>query len=85
MCDSTNGSGEVLLYGELSKWVPMSAKRFPAVVQTDGQMQVMVVGGISEKVTFWLSVDNNLKFADCVLSDTGQAVVSISLTSQTCT
>ena len=66
-----------MLYGEISKFVPMSSKRFTRIFQSSSDVLVSLEGAVGEKVDFWFRLDGDVKKVTCVHPATGTALVSI--------
>ena len=68
---------QLLLYGEISKWVPMSYKRVRSVAMSTDDVTVTLTGGIGEQVAFWVNLDNKPMRIDCTISQAGTAILSV--------
>ena len=68
---------ELILLGELNKWVPMSPGRIKEIRTTLDEIYVTLSGGAFERVTFSHSANGTVVHTDCVLSASGSANLSV--------
>ncbi|XP_055954459.1 uncharacterized protein LOC126814885 [Patella vulgata] len=69
-------SPEVVILGELSKWVPVSPQRVQEISQSD-DIIITITGKQSESVTFSFSVDGVIRSINCVLGSSGTAQIHV--------
>ena len=70
-------SQEVLIFGELDKWVPVSPQRVTDINISSSDLSIYIKGAGLEKLTFTLVVDGKWMPFGCVLSKAGTAVISL--------
>ena len=68
---------ELVLLGELDKWVPMSSKRISDIAIGTSNVEITINGGVWEKVMFTYIYDGQSFSVSCVMSSAGSAVLSI--------
>ncbi|XP_050403537.2 uncharacterized protein LOC126819480 [Patella vulgata] len=69
-------SPEIVILGELSKWVPVSPQRVQEINQSD-DIIITITGKQSESVTFSFSVDGVIRSINCVLGSSGTAQIYV--------
>ncbi|XP_048245597.1 uncharacterized protein LOC124128193 [Haliotis rufescens] len=67
---------QVLIQGELDKWVPMSPQRVVDINVDSNDINVRITGGALEEVKFWFNTDGVSKSVTCYLGNTGDASIS---------
>ncbi|XP_067661072.1 uncharacterized protein [Haliotis asinina] len=72
---------QVLIQGELDKWVPMSPQRVTDINIAD-DITISLSGGVHETVSFWFNEDGKSSPVTCTLGAGGTA--SLSFTAGTC-
>ncbi|XP_046547851.1 uncharacterized protein LOC124257766 [Haliotis rubra] len=73
---SINGK-QVLIQGELDKWVPMSPQRVTGINIAD-DITISLTGAAHETVSFWFNVDGKSSPVTCTLGAGGLATLSFS-------
>lgn len=68
---------KTILYGELSKWVPISPKRVTEIHFSLDDIYVTLQGGSGERVVFSYSIDGQMSHTECVLSGEGTGTLQI--------
>ncbi|XP_067661068.1 uncharacterized protein [Haliotis asinina] len=66
---------QVLIQGELDKWVPMSPQRVTAINIAD-DITISLTGAAYETVSFWFNVDGKSSPVTCTLGAAGLATLS---------
>ncbi|XP_067662761.1 uncharacterized protein [Haliotis asinina] len=72
----TFGGHQVLIQGELDKWVPMSPQRVVDINVDSNDITVRIAGAESEQVLFWFNTDGVSQRIGCFISETGFATIS---------
>ncbi|XP_071115644.1 uncharacterized protein [Haliotis cracherodii] len=67
---------QVLIQGELDKWVPMSPQRVVDINVDVSDINVRIAGGANEIVNFWFNTDGVSKGLTCDINDSGFASIS---------
>ncbi|KAK2183903.1 hypothetical protein NP493_292g00003 [Ridgeia piscesae] len=73
----THRGRQLMLYGEMSKWVVMSPQRITNIIISSNDVQVELTGASWEKVVFSLSYGGQLLQMPCLLSNAGRARISV--------
>ncbi|XP_046561028.1 uncharacterized protein LOC124270049 [Haliotis rubra] len=73
---TTYGGHQVLIQGELDKWVPMSPQRVVDINFDSSDIIVRIAGGANEIVNFSFNTDGVSKSLQCDLGDSGYATIS---------
>lgn len=68
---------ELLLYGELSKWVVMATQRISNIAVSSEDVQVELTGAPWEVVIFSLSYGGQFLQVPCIMSNGGRARISV--------
>ena len=68
---------ELVLHGELDKWVPMSSKRVSRIEVSSKNVELYITGGVGEKVTFTHMYGGQVSMVTCTISQAGGALISI--------
>ncbi|XP_050411267.2 uncharacterized protein LOC126825609 [Patella vulgata] len=67
----------VIIYGEFSKWVPMSRNRVISFTVGTNDIQLELQGAYMEMVTFLFFEDMNPVYVKCQIGDSGRATMSL--------
>lgn len=65
------------IYGEVSKWVPMSGQRVRNMEVTETDILLHLHGAVSEQVTISWTVDNSWQEKTCTIAQDGSSVLSL--------
>jgi len=71
------GSKEIYIYGELSKWVPVSPQRVSNIEVTSEDIYLSLKGAVHEQVEFTWTLDGKWQQQVCSISEDGTAVLGI--------
>ena len=71
-------AGDVVLMGELSKYVPMSPQRVSSIEVTTADVTLTLEGALGEKVVmYYYATQLQVRSVTCVIGSTLQAKVSV--------
>ena len=68
---------ELLLFGEMSKWVVMSPRRISNIVVSSDNFHIELTGAPWEKVVFSLSYVGHFVQMSCLMSSAGEARIDV--------
>ncbi|XP_046561027.1 uncharacterized protein LOC124270048 [Haliotis rubra] len=70
------GGHQVLIQGELDKWVPMSPQRVVDITVDSSDIIVRIAGASNEQVFFWFNTDGVSQRVGCFVDETGFTSIS---------
>ena len=68
---------EIVLYGELDKWVPMSPQRVLQVATITDNVYVDIKGAAGEPIEFHATVNNKWRKYKCIMGTDGTTRINI--------
>ena len=70
-------SQQVIIFGELSKWVIMSPQRVTSIIQTTDDLQMNLAGSVDEEIIITFQINGVMRNIVCIMGESGTSTLSL--------